>query len=145
MGALLRHRGGDHPLAGGRAGEPLLALLVVAELGQQQRRGAVHRERDRCDPATDLDQHAAQLDEPEPGAAVLLGQVQREQTGGAEVAPQLGVEPVAGVLDGCHPVGGGAVAEDLRRERAASSWSEVKVKSMVGPLYRFAAGRPRPT
>ena len=96
------------------AGQPLPLLLVGAELGDQPGGGPVGGQRDRGDPAADLDQHPGQLDQAEPGAVVLLGEREPEQPGGAELGPEVGVEPVAGRLDGLHPLVGGAVLEDPR-------------------------------
>jgi len=82
-------------------------------VGQQPRRRAVGGQRHRGDRAADLDQHATELDQPEPGAVVLLREREPEQPGRAQLGPEVAVEAAAVGLDDLHPLVGGPVAQDL--------------------------------
>ncbi len=143
VAALLGDGGAEHLLAAGRAGQPLGLLRGGALLGEQQRSGSVHGQRHRGDPAPDLDEHAAELEEPETRPVVLLRDGEGQQSRVAQGRPEVAVEAVARLLDLLEPLVGGAVAQDacgqLGRLVLLGGEREVHL------IYLFAAGRPRPT
>jgi hypothetical protein len=73
---------------------------------QEHPRDGVCGERHRSDPATHLDEHAAQLDEPEVGAVERI----------AQGLPENRVEPVAAGLDLGQPFRLGVVGQDRGRQ-----------------------------
>jgi hypothetical protein len=110
--AVLGHRRGEQPLARGRTWQPGVLLVLRSLLGDETARGAVRDERDRGDGPPHLDQHAAQLDQAEAGAAVVLGKGEAEQSGRPQLGPELGVEAIPSRLDLLHPLVGRAVLQD---------------------------------
>ena len=124
--AVLADSSGQHAAAGGGVGQPPLTLRVVAELRDRQRSGAVPGKREWRHHAAGLDDHAAQLEQPQPAAADVLRQREAEQPGVAELVPQLLVEAGAALLDlaraapGCS--GRRGSASRARRRPAARRW-----------------------
>ncbi len=92
----------------------------------------------------DLDEHAAQLDQAEAAAVVLLGNGEGEQAGLAQGAPQLAVEATFLGVDGTKPVRGAVVLQDRGRQVCGLGRLRGGFEVHAGS-YRFAAGRPRPT
>ena len=168
---LLGHGGGEDEGTRGGAGKDRRLLGVAAELRDDHRRRSVHGQRHGSDGAAHLDQHPAELDEAEPGAVVLLGDREGEESGLGEVVPQGGVDARSGRLHLLLTLVGGALAEDgggqLRRlvllggegevhggafryEGASSTLAGARCSASEGAAgpgcgQRLAAGRPRPT
>ena len=107
LGAGYLERRGEHGLARDDAGQPAGLLAVGAELGERSGRprpwastGTGATRRPCCL------EHEADLDEPEPAAAVGLGQRDAEQAGVGELLPELAVDAVLAGLDLLHPLDG---------------------------------------
>ena len=97
-GRQLAQRRGQQRLAGGDAGQQRLLLLGGAGRGEGQHAAAEGLpDREWYDAVADLAQQHADLGQPEPLAAVRLGNGQREQSGGGERLP-VGLSVVADAL-----------------------------------------------
>ena len=115
-GARLGQRDGQHRRAGGDAGQPGGALVVVAELRDGVRGGERRPQRQRRDAAARLDEQQAGLEEAEAAAAVGLRQGDAEQPGLGELGPGGPVEPLLAGLDLLQALLGQLAGEDLAGE-----------------------------